>query len=52
MVINVHRIKREVSTKKSSLAESMMTRLINFFEFGPGKKTVLRAKVRTAMIMY
>ena len=52
MVINVHRIKREVSTKNSSIVENMVKKLISIFDFDTDKKTVIRAKVRTAMIMY
>lgn len=52
MVINVHRIKREVSGKKTTLAEDLAQVFNNLFLINSNKRSLLKRKVRTAMIMY
>lgn len=52
MIINVHRIKTQVSTKKSSLAKNLTEWLRKIFVFETYRKTAFKRKVRTAMIMY
>ncbi len=52
MIINVHRIKRKVSQKKSTFLEILSIRIKKIFFVDTPRKNAFRKPLRGAMIVY